>query len=313
MTGRRQSGRRQSGRRPVRLAALVVVAAVVGGGCGAEATAQPTVAVSGTPLPTPVTTTYPLGARAWYAGLVIYLDSALSVIDAGGGYVTVDIRLENPGEDLASLGVPILLASGGTAVEPVRGTIVPDVPGGSSVGTTIQFDVNGAFELARSAIRIGRAAEHVVVVPLVAGSQDRVTLDPLALSLSGSASAGALAVTLTGGELRADLPDWGLELARGTLALTVNYTARYKGDFVGGFAFTGANIGLRLPDGTVIAARPDGHSQSVAVLEPAKSVPNLLARFDVPAPGSGTYALIVKDGSSSAAIPFTVDGVGPGG
>ena len=74
-------------------------------------------------------------------------------------------------------------------------------------------------------------------------------------------------ITITGGEMRSDLPDWGLELPRGSMSLAISYTARYRGDFAGGFAFTGANLGLRLPDGTTLGARADGHSQSVAVLE----------------------------------------------
>lgn len=305
--------RRQPGHRVARMILIVGLAGLGSGGCSVEATPQPTVVVVATPFPTPLTSTYQLDATAWYAGLVIHLDTATSVIDEGGGFVAVELRLDNPGPDLASLDVPILLASSGRAVEPVRGTVVPDVPAGTSVALTLQFDVDGAFALDLAAIRIGRPAEHVVIVPLVTGSQDRVTLDPIALTLAGKATAGALAITLTAGELRADLPDWGLELGRGTLALTVTYTARYAGAFSGGFAFTGANIGLRLPDGTMVAARPDGHSQSVAVLQPAVSVPNLIARFDVAAPGIGRYALVVRDGAKDASIAFTIEAAAPGG
>lgn len=304
---------RQSRRSATRIAGLSALALLAVTACSPESTPEPTIGALATPLPTPRTTLYQLDATAWYAGLVIHLDSAKSVIDEGGGFVMVNIRLDNPGVDLASLQVPVLLVAGGRAVEPVRGTVVPNVPAGSSVGTTLQFDVDGSFELSRSAIRIGRAAEHVVIVPLIAGSQERVTLDPLTLVLGGTATAGQLTIILTGGELRADLPDWGLELPRGALALTVRYTARYKGDFVGGFAFTGTNLGLRLPDGTVVSYRPDGHSQSVAVLEPGTSVPDLFARFDVPAPGAGVYALLVQDGPKRASIPFTIDVLGPGG
>jgi hypothetical protein len=102
-------------------------------------------------------------------------------------------------------------------------------------------------------------------------------------------------------------------MARDTLALTLTYTARYRGDFSGGFAFTGANVKLRLPDGTTIAARADGHSQSVTVLASGVSSPGLIARFDVPVPGAGEYALEITDGSTRKAIPFMIEAAASGG
>ena len=150
-------------------------------------------------------------------------------------------------------------------------------------------------------------------VPLVAGSQVLTTLEPVPLALAGKATAGTLTIAITGGELRSDLPDWGLELPRGSMSLAITYTARYRGDFAGGFAFTGANLGLRLPDGTTVGARADGHSQSVAVLVPGTAVPNLFARFEVPVPAAGQYTLVVRDGTSRASIPFTIAEAGPGG
>ncbi len=290
-----------------------MAAAVLLGGCSADSTPIPIPTPTRVPLPTPVTTTYTLGVTAWYAGLVLHLDSATSVLDPGGGSVTVELRLENPGEDYSSLDAPITLATEERAVGPAHGTVIPDVPAGESAAATLQFDVDDAFDVTRATIRIGRLTDHQVVIPLDPGSDGTVTLEPLALALAGTATAGSLAVTLTGGELRADLPDWGLELARDTLALTLTYSARYRGDFSGGFAFTGANIGLRLPSGTTIAARADGHSQSVAVLLPGETSPGLLARFDVPAPGAGEYALLIRDGSASKAIPFTIEAAAPGG
>lgn len=281
--------------------------------CATPPITPPTTVPTATPLPTPVTTTYALDTTAWYAGLIIHFDAASSVLDEAGGAVAVDLRLENPGKELATLNVGVLLAAGGRAVEPIRGTVIPDIPAGSTVGTTLEFDVDGSFDVARAAIRVGRVTEHIVIVPLVAGSQVLTTLEPTPLSLAGAATAGTLTITITGGELRADLPDWGLELPRGALSLAISYSARYRGDFAGGFAFTGANLGLRLPDGTTIAARADGHSQSVAVLEPGTAVPNLFARFEVPVPATGNYTLVVRDGSSRASIPFTIAEVVPGG
>ena len=282
-------------------------------GCTTDQLPPPTAPPTATPFPTPTTTIFQLDATAWYAGLVIHLDRATAVLDAGGGFVTLDLRLENPGQDLASLEAPLLVESGGNEVDPVHGTVIPDVPAGGSVGASIQFDVDDTFVPEQATVRIGRAAEHVVIVPFAGGTRDLMTLQPQAFDLAGSGTAGALSITLTSGELRADLPDWGLELARDSLALTVTYSARYRGTFSGGFAFTGANIGLRLPDKSIVSSRPDGRSQSIEILPPGKLIPELRSRFEVPPPGDGAYGLVVRDGSATHVIPFTIEATVSGG
>jgi hypothetical protein len=260
------------------------------------------------PLPTPVTTTYALNFTAWYAGLVIHVDTVTAVLRAGTGSVTAEMRLENPGADLASLAAPIRLTSTGQVVEPVRGTTVPDVPAGGSVAVSVAFDIDDAFDLGFAAIRIGRTAYHQVVFPLVEGPMSRVTLEPQAFELSGKARAGNLLVTVHGAELRADLPDWALELPPTTLALTVTYDAKYAGDFSGGFAFTAANIGLVLPSGKTVAARADGHSSPAVVILAGKTATGLQSRFDVPDPGIGLYSLVIHDGSATKTIPLIISG-----
>lgn len=291
--------------------ALVALSGAVLGACSTSPSLAPSVPSVASPFPTPVTTSVQLDTTAWYAGLIIHLDRAVAVLDEAGGFVAVDLRLENPGADVASLGGPIVLASGEEAVEPVRGTVLPDVDPGSSAGLTVQFNVDAAFSLSGATVRIGRPTEHVVVVPLVGGGEGALTLDPRALVVAGTATAGGLKVAVTGAELRADLPDWGLELPKESLALTLDLTATYVGDFAGGFAFTAANLGLLLPAGSVISTRADGHSQSVAVLEPGTPTAGLVARFEVPAPGDGPYALLVRDGARRAWIKFTIDPAAP--
>ncbi|MEO8208328.1 MAG: hypothetical protein ABI598_04770, partial [Chloroflexota bacterium] len=281
---------------------------------GCEAPVAPSLSAppTSTPDPTPTTSSFPLDATAWYAGLVLHFDSATAVMDERGGFLRLDLRIENPGSELAGFDAPLVIESGGAAVEPVPGTTVPDIPPGGSIASTIQFTVGGNFGLAAAAVRVGRPAEHVVVVPLVTGTMEPVTLEPFFFPLAGDGSAGSLAVGLASGEVRADLPDWAMELPREILTLTLTYGARYRGEFSGGFAFTGANISLRLPDGTLVSARPDGHSQSVAVLAPGVLVAGLSSRFDVPAPATGSFALVIADGPATQDIPFTVTHTAPG-
>lgn len=300
-------------RRPARgtaaRAAFGMVAVTVAlAGCGAEPPPSTVPSATLSPLPTAVTTTYAIGATAWYAGLVLHLESATAVLDPGGGPVDLVLRIDNPGEDLVSLAAPILLAAGGRAVEPVRGTVLPDVPPSGSVVTGLRFDVDGSFEMDKAAIRIGRTSEHQVIVPISDGSQERVTLEPVTFELAGEGRAGSIQVTVHSVELRADLPDWGLELSRTSMALTVSYDAMFTGTFTGGFAFTTANVGLELPDGRVLAAREDGHSAPALVIGPGATASGLRSRFEVPSPGIGLYHLIVRDGEATKRIELTVAG-----
>jgi hypothetical protein len=274
--------------------------------CGGDALPSLSPSPTPVPLPTPVTTSFAPGATAWYAGLIVHIDGAVAVVDASGGTVALDMRLENPGSDLASLEAPLMLISGSDAVDPVRGTVLPDIPGGSTASTTVVFEVDGAFDLGAGAVRIGRAAEHEVVVPLAADTAGLITLEPRALAVRGSVQAGTLRIVVSAGELRADLPDWGLELPRSSVALTLTYSATFRSDFAGGFAFTGANVSLVLPDGRTIAARPDGHSAPAQVLRPGAVVTGLVSRFEVPAPGTGAYTLVITNGSAIGKRPFIV-------
>ena len=303
-----------TGRGRGRAATIAVIALVaILAGCGSDNQPPPAATPTDVPLPTPVTTTYVLQQSVWYAGLVIHVDSVSSVLRAGVGSLTADIRIDNPGTDPASLDAPIRVISGSGVLEPVRGTELPDIDPGGSVAISLRFDVGAGFDVGHATFRIGRAGEHEAVVPLVKGASALVTNEPRLLVLSGSGKAGSLMLTLRSGTIRADLPDWGLELAHGSLALSVVYDARYLGSFQGGFAFTAANIGLRLPNGTILGPRPDGHSQAAAVLLPRTPKGSLTSRFEVPIPGVGTYALVVRDGRSSASIPIKILPAAAGG
>jgi hypothetical protein len=281
--------------------------------CGRDGVPSATATAGESPIPTPITTRYPLNVTGWYAGLVIHVDGAVATMDHGAGAVTVNVGIENPRPDTVTLGAPVVLASGTEVVQPDRASAIPDIPGTSIVNLSLAFEVGSTFSVDNAALEVGRATEHRVIVPLLPGTIAASTLEPSVVAATGSVTAGSLTVTATQVELRADLPDWGLELPPDSMALTVTYGARYRGTFSGGIAFTGANVALRLPDGGTIAARTDGQSQSVALLLPGKATTGLSSRFEVPAPGWGAYALVIRDGSASAVIPLSIDGPAPSG
>jgi hypothetical protein len=133
-----------------------------------------------------------------------------------------------------------------------------------------------------------------------------VSLQPQTATLSGSTRTTNFHVSLRAVSRRWDLPDWNDELPVTTQAMTITYDSTYAGSFAGGIAFTADNVQLRLPDGTKVSPRPDGHSQSIELIGPGKTVKGMTSRFEIPDGLTGKFALLILDGSSVKAIPFSI-------
>jgi hypothetical protein len=295
-----------------RAGALAGSISILLAGCLTDApppTARPTPAA--TPEATPTITAYRLDRAVWYGGFVVTFATATATLDAKGGPVVVEALIGNPGDDDATMDGPVVLAAGALTVESTRESVLPLVPAHDLADASFVFDVAPGFDVAAAEIRVGRAEEHQAVVPLATATTSTVDLRPLTHDLAVEGTAGSLLVQLNGAELRADLPDWRLELDDGVLALTLTYDATYRATFSGGFPFTAANVGLRLADGTVLEPRRDGHSQSVLVLEPGVPAVALQSRFEVPAPGLGPYVLVIRDGAATTDLPFEIPPVSP--
>jgi len=256
--------------------------------------------------PTPVVTEYEIGTTVWIDGFVVTVHTAVASLDAKGGPVSVLLRIENPGTDAATLDAPIRLTASGAAFELAHGTEIPEIPAGEVAELTIEFEVVGRSTIDDGVLRIGRTGDHQIQVPFGAGAVKLLTLEPVGLNLTGAGAAGNLRFTLHRAVVRWDLPDWHTELPNASAALTLTYDATYTGDFAGGYAFTADNIRLRLPDGTVVAPRADGHSQPILLIGPKQTVRSLESRFEIPSGLTGRFALIVIDGAAQKAIPFTI-------
>jgi hypothetical protein len=144
----------------------------------------------------------------------------------------------------------------------------------------------------------------VAKVPLGPDGGEPVTFEPRRLQLGGNATANDLKVTIRGGVLREDLPDWSQELVASLAALTITYDVTYAGSFAGGFAFTGDNVWLQLPNGDRIRARHDGHSQSVELIGAKKTKKGLFSRFEVPVDALGGDFRLIVDNGAEKAIPI---------
>lgn len=298
-----RAGRGGRGHAATALLVAVVMAALAACDPGAPSAAPtPTRA----PEPTPTTTRYDLGTTIWYAGLVLHFGEAVATLDERGGPVTVGLRLDNPGAEAADLNGRIWLVVNGTRIEPTRESKVPNVPGKGSAGAVLTYELQGIGAIEEAVVEVGDAPLHVGRIPLTPTSGTPVAFEPIAFELRGAQTAGSVRITLRSGLLRWDLPDWLEELDADLQALTLTYDVTYAGDFSGGLAFTGDNVALRLPDGKVIEARKDGHSQSIELIGARKTKKGLFSRFEIPAGATGKFALIVRSGSTQKAIEFTI-------
>jgi hypothetical protein len=301
---------RRPGARRGRLGAAVVLVAVTAlAACSDESVASAAPTPTRVPEPTARVTTYAPAATVWYAGLVISIDTATAKLDQRGGSVTVAARLANQASpDPISVEGPIALVVGGEAFEPTRETQLPDVEQGQVAAVDIEFDVVGHASAEDAVLVIGRDGEHQARVPVGPAGGETAAFQPIDLELSGSTTAGQLRLRLRRAQLRWDLPDWGQQLPADRAVITVVYDATYVGSFGGGFAFTADNVRLRLPDGTLVAPRQDGRSQSTAVIGPGKTKRDVVSRFEIPSPVTGELQLVAVDGRDRKGIPFTIPG-----
>jgi hypothetical protein len=275
-------------------------------GCLASPAPSPTPLPSIPPPPTVTVTEYHPGTHAWQEGFMITLEQATASLDAKGGPVDVVLIIENPGTEDAALDAPITLTSGSATFQLAHGVDAPQVPAGQSTFVTLEFEVVGQGSIDDGVLTIGRPSDHVAAIPLKPDPAHLVALQPQTATLKGTGILGSLKAALHRYEIRWDLPDWHDELPLGTEVMTVTYDMTYIGTFAGGTAFTGSDVALRLPGGTIVHPRSDGHSQSIVALDPGKPARNLFSRFEIPNGLTGQFALLLRAGSKFKAIPFTV-------
>lgn len=290
-----------------RLALAAALATALGGCLDANVpSVAPTAGIS--PEPTPVTTVYELGTHVWYEGFVVTVDRVAATLDARGGTVEVLVAVANPNADAAQLDAAIILIAGGKRLEPTRDSHIPEVPGAGSVAAVLTYELQAIASVDDAILEIGTSPVHLGRVPLTARAGTPVTFEPLELELAGTATASSLKVTLHGGVLRWDLPDWSQELDASLQALTLTYDVTYAGDSASGLAFVFENVALRLPDGSIVGTRLDGHSQSLELIGARKTKKGLFSRFEIPAGLTGSFALVIRNGGTTKTIAFAIGG-----
>ena len=299
-----------SGRRLVRrLAAMATVVTFVAGCLGDGGPASVAPSPTREPEPTPVTTMYDAVGTVWYEGLVLRVDRVTAVLDARGGPVDVAITVDNPNPDGAELQATIFLLVDGTPVRPTRESRIPPIPAEGQVSSVMTYELQGVTSVDAAAVQFGEAPNHTAFVPLTSAGGVAVTLEPRPLALTGTATADDLQITLKDGLQRWDLPDWSQQLPVERQVILVTFDATFVGSFTGGYPFNAAtNVALRLPDGTTVLPRVDGHYRPVELIGAGRTKRNLTTRFEIPASVSGEVSFVVLDGGEEQLIPLVIPG-----
>ena len=296
------------------LLALVITAC----GSGPAATVSPTTTAPSTApvgqgepsaaAPSPAITTIEVDKEAWFAGFHVTFGTATSELTAGkGGTVKIEAKFENTGAEDARLDALITLVSADETATEGSDQDIPSVPGGTTGKGLFSFDVEDTFSFDDAVLTLGQPTNQQAVIPL--GSfGEAVTRKPVPLTVTGTGKAGDLRIDLTGAELRADAPWNHGQQKKGSLVVTFDYSATFTSGFAGGFAFTGENVALKLPDGTTVGVVQDGRSQSIELI-PAKSTKkDLFSRFEIEDPAAGTYAFVVRSfDNTEDEIAFTIN------
>jgi hypothetical protein len=297
--------------------ALALTIAACGGSAGAAPAASeqapaelaqvPADVAPGDPSASAAPVSVQVGQTVWFAGFKVTFGTATAeLVEGRGGAVTIEATFENTGDEEARLDATLNLASAGQNARAGLGMDIPSVPGGTTGKGTLAFDVEDSFTFDDAVLTLGRPGNQQAVVPLTAMAGDAVTLEPVSVAASGSGTADDLRIDLQGGEYRADRPWNHGQMEDGSFVLTLDYSATFESGFAGGFAFSGENVALTLPDGTTVGVIQDGESQSIELIGPDSTVKDLYSRFEIEEPAAGDYVLLVRSAGTEAEIPFSI-------
>ncbi len=242
------------------------------------------------------------GMVFWHAGWRVSLGhpSLVRGQGAGGGVrLLIPAVFENRGSDTAAFASQLVVSSQGKHyTEPGPGQDLPNVPGKAQQAGTIAFTVDPSFSFDDAVLTVGKPDENQAVMPL-GGSGRAVGLEPHEVQARGRVGVGEDGyLTVSGGELGADLPYYHKEAARGHRFLMLRFSATSTGQIYG------FNYRLKVPDGTARSAdigcgAPQPWAPSGA------TVPDNWVCFDVDDPPKGDYAFFLED-NEAGALHFTI-------
>jgi hypothetical protein len=211
----------------------------------------------------------------------------------------IETEFENLGTNEATFDSQLLITSAGNdyADETFDGHDFPTVPGLRTGDGSFSFGVDAEFDLDEATLIVGNPANQQATVPIGPDGDDLVSLEPIDIAAAGTATAGAVTLTIERAQLRADLPEKHSEMKAGKLAMIVFFSATPgSGIQIGQGVLQSDNVLLELPNGTAVAVISDGVSGVNELLQGKEgtTIPDLAVRFEVEEPVEGAHAFVVR-------------------
>jgi hypothetical protein len=237
----------------------------------------------------------------WYAGFKVTLGKATY---GPLKQVTITAKFDNESTESETFEAELVIQTPSNNFIADAGTQedVPKVPGKSSGTGTLVIPVNRTpFSFAGSTLIVGRAASAQAKVPIEGGGT-LVDLAPKPAPITGTVTAMTLTLTVKSADLRYDVLKTHEQLKVGKLSLNLGFSISFTSDLQDEYPFSGTNLTLRLPDGTVTGSE----DAPVELLKTRTTLQDQSVRFTVNNPPTGKYALILTDDKVSQELAFTL-------
>jgi Hsp70 protein len=252
----------------------------------------------------------------WYGGRKLTFGAA--TYDASKEPpLTIDAVVENFTDRPAYPGIDMALSLGGQSYQGSAEASEP-VPANAKSNVVFGFRLQEApSRLSEGVLTVGGGGELKAVVPFGDGGAAFVSLEPTAVVTNHTVRAGALSMTVSRCEIRADNLKSGYQVKDGQRFLACVADIKYHGadDRPGGQNIDDTNFRLRLPDKQTVEAPTDA---PIDLLNPNEVGKGQYLVFTLSWPAPGEYALQLLDlgwlnhdkpsPARTRDIPFRIDG-----
>ena len=318
--------------RVLKVLAVVFVVAVIAASCGGSnkksssnnggtvVGSNNTVAGGGTATTVPQPVTKQINQTVNFAGFAITVIDAKFTPTPASSFSPTSTTTLNPGTldldlSLKNLTPTSLTPQGEWSVE-TKGASKPpsdlsslqEIPGEGKAPGKISATLDD-FSMDDAVVTFGAATTNQAKVPL-GTTGEVVSYAPTTQAISGSATSGDVTIKLTKAETRVFGPGSGYRQADAG-KVYILLTGQATTSSASGYAFSGDNLTLTLPDGTAVTATDTQTSKgSCCAVIDANAPLGFTTMYVTVDPPQGKYTASVVNGTSNpkGSIPFTLTG-----
>lgn len=253
----------------------------------------------------------------WHSGFAVTIDGgAVKAESAAIGEVVrhtlvLSGTAENLGTESTSFFPEMAIQQGGTTIAPAPSSESGSVGGGLTGELELAFALDDGFDPEQAVLLIGSGDQARAEVPLQPAAGTLVDLPPQEVDVTGTLSVELVDLTITGAELRWDIPATHDQVAPGerALTLTLDATSRKPGNW----QLFPTEIFLTTPAGTSVPV--DGAELgSLPGTDAGVVTTDRYVRFRVDEEAAGDYTLEfqpasywVEAGPTTASLDFTLE------